>query len=42
MTKSATAVPGWSDGADRTVKMEGSGWSKEMLPMVEKRPRSYL
>ena len=42
MTKSAMAVPGWSDWAVRTVKMEGSGWSKEMEPMVLKRPRSYL
>ncbi len=42
MTKSAMAVPMWSEGAVRTVKMLGSGWSKEMEPIVLKRPRSYL
>ena len=42
MTKSAVAVPVVGEGAVRTVKMEGSGWSCEMLPMVLKRPRSYL
>jgi hypothetical protein len=42
ITKSAMAVPGWSEGPVRTVKMEGSGWSKDVLPITEKRPRSYL
>ena len=42
MTKSATAVPRRLDGAVRTVKMLGSGWSCEILPMTEKRARSYL
>ncbi len=27
ITKSAIEVPGVEDGAERTVKMEGSGWS---------------
>ncbi len=42
MTKSAIAVPWTGDGAERTVKIEGSGWSKEMEPMVLNLPRSYL
>ena len=27
ITKSATAVPGTDEGAESTVKIEGSGWS---------------
>ena len=42
ITKSATAVPGVELGAERTVNMDGSGWSYEILPTVQKRPRSYL
>src|SRR5215467_12891260 len=42
MTKSTLAVPGISDGAVSTVKIEGSGWSKLMVPIVMKRARSYL
>ena len=42
ITKSAMAVPTWSEGPVRTVKMDGSGWSKEIEPMVLNRPKSYL
>lgn len=34
MTKSQLAVPGVSDGLVRTVKIDGSGWSKLTVPMV--------
>src|SRR3954453_8294880 len=42
ITKSALARPGVSDGLVRTVKIEGSGWSKLTVPIVLKRPRSYF
>ena len=42
MTKSTLAVPGVSDGAVRTVKIDGSGWSRRVAPTGEKRRRSYL
>src|SRR6478609_1273792 len=42
ITKSAFATPGVSLGDVSTVKMDGSGWSKLMEPMVLNRPRSYL
>ena len=32
MTKSIFAVPAVSDGEVRTVKIEGSGWSKPIAP----------
>jgi len=34
MTKSQLAVPGVSLGEVRTVKIDGSGWSKLTVPMV--------
>src|SRR6185436_12643680 len=34
-------VPGVSDGAVRTVKIDGSGWSNSSAPTGEKRRRSY-
>ena len=40
MTKSAAASPGVSEGQVKTVKMEGSGWSKDTLLIVLKRERS--
>src|SRR5690606_13979794 len=42
ITKSALAVPGVSDGEVRTVKIDGSGWSKLTVPMVLKWRVSYL
>ena len=41
MTKSAMAVPGFSEGQVSTVKMEGSAWSKLTEFMVQKLARSY-
>lgn len=32
MAKSASASPGVSDVHDSTVKIEGSGWSKDTVP----------
>ena len=40
MTKSQLAVPGVSDGEVRTVKIDGSGWSKLTVLIVLKRRRS--
>ena len=40
MTKSQFAVPGVSDGEVRTVKIDGSGWSKLTVPMALNRRRS--
>ena len=37
MAKSTAASPGVSDVHERTVKIDGSGWSKEMLPCRGKR-----
>lgn len=34
MTKSAADSPGKAPGQQSTVKIEGSGWSKEMVPIV--------
>ena len=42
MTKSAFAVPAISDGDVSTVKIDGSGWSKLIVPIVLNRARSYL
>jgi len=43
ITKSAVARPGTRpEGTVSTVKMEGSGWSKDTVPIVLKRVRSYL
>ena len=42
ITKSALARPGASVGEVSTVKMDGSGWSKLMVPIVMKFARSYL
>src|SRR6188768_2750876 len=42
ITKSRLAVPGVSDGEVRTVKIDGSGWSKLTVLMALKRARSYL
>lgn len=42
MAKSARATPGVFDRAVRTVKMDGSMWSLEMLPTEMKEARSYL
>src|SRR3954451_9099306 len=42
ITKSALARPGTSDGLVRTVKIDGSGWSKLTVPIVLKRARSYF
>ena len=42
ITKSMLAVPGMSDGAVSTLKIDGSGWSKLMVPITMKRVRSYL
>ena len=41
-TKSRFAVPGVSLGEVSTVKIDGSGWSKLIEPIVLKRRRSYL
>ena len=40
ITKSQFAVPGISLGEVRTVKIDGSGWSKLTVPMVLNRARS--
>ncbi|KAG0916932.1 hypothetical protein G6F32_016479 [Rhizopus arrhizus] len=42
IAKSMLAVPGVSDGAVSTVKIDGSGWSKLIEPMVLKWRRSDL
>src|SRR3982751_890526 len=42
MAKSRFAVPGTPLGEVSTVKIDGSGWSKLIEPMVLKRRRSYL
>ena len=42
MTKSQLAVPGVSLGEVSTVKMDGSGWSKLIEPMVMKLAVSYF
>src|SRR3546814_8810443 len=42
MTKLALARPGTSLGEVRTVKMDGSGWSKLTVPIALKRARSYF
>src|SRR5207244_4482999 len=42
MTKSQFAVPGVSVGEVSTVKIEGSGWSKLMEPIVMKFAVSYF
>ena len=42
MTKSQLAVPGVSLGDVSTVKMDGSGWSKLIEPMVMKFAVSYF
>ena len=42
ITKSQFAVPGISDGEVSTVKIEGSGWSKLIEPIVMKFAVSYL
>src|SRR3990167_3018893 len=42
MTKSQLAVPAVSDGEVSTVKIDGSGWSKLIEPMVMKFAVSYL
>src|SRR5689334_23820432 len=42
MTKSQLAVPWVSDGEVRTVKIDGSGWSKLTVLIVLKRARSYF
>src|SRR5687768_13683661 len=42
ITKSQLAVPGVSDGEVSTVKIDGSGWSKLIEPMVMKFAVSYF
>src|SRR5256714_14115275 len=42
MTKSQLAVPGVSDGDVSTVKIDGSGWSKLIEPIVMKCAVSYF
>src|SRR4051794_30465478 len=42
MTKAQFAVPGVSDGEVSTVKIDGSGWSKLMEPIVMKLAVSYF
>ena len=42
MTKSKAAQPGSSDYTVSTVKMEGSGWSMEIEPIVLNLFKSYL
>src|SRR5438552_2530142 len=42
ITKSTFAVPGMSEGDVSTVKIDGSGWSKLIEPMVMKCAVSYL
>src|SRR6188768_3476598 len=42
ITKSQLAVPGVSDGDVSTVKIDGSGWSKLMDPIVMKFAVSYF
>src|SRR5438477_10097372 len=42
MTKSQLAVPGVSDGEVSTVKIDGSGWSKLIEPIVMKCAVSYF
>src|SRR5919205_1656620 len=42
ITKSALARPATLLGLVRTVKIDGSGWSKLTVPIVLKRERSYF
>src|SRR5437868_13508049 len=42
ITKSQFAVPGVSEGEVSTVKMDGSGWSKLIEPIVMKCAVSYF
>src|SRR5205085_7998902 len=42
ITKSQLAVPGVSDGDVSTVKIDGSGWSKLIEPIVMKFAVSYF
>ena len=42
ITKSMLAVPGVSDGEVSTVKIDGSGWSKQIAPTGEKRAQVVL
>ncbi|MCY1244792.1 hypothetical protein D9M72_578900 [compost metagenome] len=42
MTKSMVSTPGVADGDCSTRKIDGSGWSKLIEPMVLKWRRSYL
>ncbi len=42
ITKSIESTPGVSDSDCSTRKIDGSGWSKLIEPMVLKRRRSYL
>src|SRR5258705_9282831 len=42
MTKSQLAVPTTSEGEVRTVKIDGSAWSKLTVLMALKRAKSYL
>ncbi|GJD54109.1 hypothetical protein OPKNFCMD_6891 [Methylobacterium crusticola] len=42
ITKSMLAVPGVSEGAVSTVKIDGSAWSNRIGPTGENLRRSYL
>ena len=42
ITKSTLARPSVSLGLVSTVKIDGSGWSKLIVPMTMKAARSYL
>ena len=42
ITKSRLASPGNSECEVSTVKIDGSGWSKLIVPMAMNRARSYL
>src|SRR6185503_12049055 len=42
ITKSQLAVPGVSEGEVSTVKIDGSGWSKLIEPIVMKLAVSYF
>jgi hypothetical protein len=42
MTKSTAATPGVCDFTVSTVKIEGSGWSKETVLIVLNFDKSYL
>lgn len=41
-TRSKAAIPSKDDLLDRTVKILGSGWSKEIEPIVLYKSRLYL